>query len=151
MNLSFQIYDISQFASSFCLLNDETGCLFNALNDVYHSESSEEMLVKADLNCVDLKDPKVLLWLTMQTAYHQAFWPHTAKRFNAFKNILRRRKDIREAIKTNDFKDILQKYFDAFANEYQANPLWQVPGKKKQLKNLKQMLDIVKKICDEKQ
>ena len=151
MSLSSQTYDISQFPSSFYLLNDGTGYQFNALDDVYHSESIEEMLVKADLNCVDLKDPKVLLWLTEQTAYHQAFWPHTAKRFNAFKNILRRRKDIREAIKANGFKDMLQKYFDEFDNEYQINPLWHVPGKKKQLKNLKQVLDIVKKICDEKQ
>lgn len=117
----------------------------NALNDIYHSNSAHEMQVKADLHCVDLNDIEVVKFLIDTTTYHHAFWPHTAKRFVAYKALLRKSKEL---VKQKEFNSLV-----AYVNEEIAriqNDKWRmsIPGGKQELKNLKQVLNILIKLRD---
>lgn len=78
-------------------------CTYHDLDVVYHSETKFEMEVNADLQGVDLCNPYVLMFLAKQTTYHHAFWPHTKKRFTAFKNILRRNRLVRKSLEDMKF------------------------------------------------
>lgn len=68
-----------------------------ALDKVYHTSSMHEMVLVADMENVDLHDLDALLYLIHETTYHDAFWPHTAPRYKALKNLLRFNKDIEHA------------------------------------------------------
>ena len=120
---------------------------YNALNNIYHSESMHEMLVKADLDDIDLCDTDALFWLTSTTAYHHAFWPHTAKRFTAFKNLLRKNKKIYEFIARSD--KLLQKIKDELAYCQKTYGNFRPPGRVQQVKNLKQVISIIEKAREE--
>ena len=117
--------------------------MFDYLNDIYHSNDSNEMLIKADLYNIDLNDMQNIEFLIDTTAYHHAFWPHTAKRFTAFKNILRHNKIVRMSLVDCIFFVLAIKARDDISHNINANPLWSVPGKKQELANWKQIVEIV--------
>lgn len=122
---------------------------FKKLDIVYHSESMHEMEVNADLQCVDLCSLDVQLFLAKTTAYHHAFWPHTAKRFLAFKNILRHNKDVRASLRDGKLLAKLADIFSALASRYNSDSAYRMPGTKQELKNIKQVISIVKKAVAE--
>lgn len=118
---------------------------FSVLNQIYHSEDMHEMLMKADLYCVDMHDKIVLCYLIETTTYHDAYWPHTAKRFIAFKNVL---KQLHCLPSMPDFNLLVNHVKDMI--EFRKNyPYKNTQGRKKELKNLKQVLDILHKLEDE--
>ena len=114
------------------------------LDKVYHSESMHEMEVNADLLGVDLCNPYVLLFLAEQTAYHHAFWQHTKKRFTAFKNILRRNRLVRKSLEDMKFYALISGKLDEMM-KYKDHPLRSTPGRMQELKNVKQVVEIVEK------
>ena len=114
------------------------------LDKVYHSESMHEMEVNADLLGVDLCNPYVLLFLAEQTAYHHAFWQHTKKRFTAFKNILRRNRLVRKSLEDMKFYALISGKLDEMT-KYKDHPLYGTPGRMQELKNVKQVVEIVEK------
>ena len=144
---------LSRFASQYynalmqenCELLKSTGLTSEALDKVYHSESRHEMEVNADLQGVDLTNPHVLLYLAKQTAYHHAFWPHTAKRFLAFKNILRYNKQVRASLKDGQLLSMINIHFDAIVAWYCDDPIYDTPGHRQEMDNLKQVISIVEK------
>ena len=122
---------------------------YDALDKVYHSNSMYEMLVNADLMDVDLCNPFVLWYLAKQTTYHHAYWPHTAKRFVAFKNLLRHDKRIRTAISSD--KDLV--FWTLVADMYKRKKddiasypsMHNTPGAKQHFKNIEELMHIVEK------
>lgn len=127
---------------------EKTGYSYSVLDKVYHSESQHEMEVNADLMGVDLCNPLVLKFLADQTTYHHAFWPHTAKRFTAFKNILRHNKYVKKSLKDKVFLEMMKDTLDKYIKKT-SDPLHNVPGYRQELKNIKQVVSIVEKICNE--
>lgn len=123
--------------------------LFNALDRVYHSESMHEMQVNADLQGVDLCNPYVLMFLARETTYHHAFWPHTAKRFLAFKNILRKNKDVRKSFKDGNLLAMLNIRLLVLNNSNHHSSLCDTPGQRQELKNIKEVISIVEKAMNE--
>jgi len=119
-------------------------CTYNDLDAVYHSETMHEMEVKADLYGVDLCNPYVLMFLAKQTAYHHAFWPHTKKRFTAFKNILRCNKSVKRSFGDMKFYALVAGMLDEMLKT-KDNPLYRTPGAIQHLKNVKQVVEIVEK------
>ena len=117
---------------------------YKDIDSIYHSESVDEMKVKADLYAIDLNDVNVLLALCDTTAYHHAFWPHTAKRFVAFKNLLRHEKTIEEASRSMKFSFEINRAIDSYIQE-EKDFGHLTPGRKQEIKNLKQVLEIVSK------
>ena len=113
---------------------------YKDIDAIYHSNSMDEMKVKADLYAIDLNDVNVLLALCDTTAYHHAFWPHTAKRFTAFKNLLRYEKSIEEASRSFKFSFEVKRAIEAYESEQ-----FMTPGRRQEIKNLKQILEIVSK------
>ena len=125
-------------------LESNCHCTGVDLNKVYHSESMQEMEVNADLLGVDLCNPYVLLFLAKETAYYNAFWPHTKKRFTAFKNILRRNKLVRKSLEDMKFYVLISSKLNEMM-KYKNHPLYSTPGIKQELKNVKQVVEIVEK------
>ena len=125
-------------------LESNCNCTGVDLNKVYHSESMQEMEVNADLLGVDLCNPYVLLFLAKETAYYHAFWPHTKKRFTAFKNILRRNRLVRKSLEDMKFYTLISGKLDEMM-KYKDHPLYSTPGIKQELKNVKQVVEIVEK------
>ena len=117
--------------------------IHDGLDDVYHSNSMHEMKVKADLHNIDLYDKDALVFLIDATTYHHAFWPHTAKRFTAFKTLLKTMRDLPEK---DCFDDVVNVVKSEIA-EYEADK-WRrsTPGGKQEIKNLKQVLKILEKL-----
>ena len=125
-------------------LESNCNCTGVDLNKVYHSESMQEMEVNADLLGVDLCNPYVLLFLAKETTYYHAFWPHTKKRFTAFKNILRRNRLVRKSLEDMKFYALISGKLDEMM-KYKDHPLYSTPGIKQELKNVKQVVEIVEK------
>lgn len=122
------------------LYNDD---IHDSLDDVYHSNNMHEMKVKADLHGIDLHDKDTLIFLIDTTTYHHAYWPHTSKRFTAFKALLRTMKDLPSTVY---FRDIVDHVKLEIA-EYTLNKLRNnTPGGKQELKNLNQVLGILEKL-----
>lgn len=117
---------------------------FRLVDDIYHSTSMHEMLVKADLYGIDMQQLEVLKYLANTTAYHHAFWPHTAKRFTAFKAYLRTCKDLPD----KDFFEDLREFVtnEMIRCEVTTYQEWEVPGARQETKNWKQVLDILDKL-----
>ena len=113
---------------------------FSDLDDIYHSTSVHEMQVKADLHAVDLADVDVLIYLIGTTTYHHAFWPHTAKRFTALKNILRHSHDLP---KSKDFKRLKDNVKSRLDECEHGKWIKSTPGGRQEIKNIKQVLDIL--------
>ena len=125
-------------------IEENCGSSISDLDKVYHSESMHEMEVNADLLGVDLCNPYVLLFLAKQTAYHHAFWSHTKKRFTAFKNILRRNRLVRKSLEDMKFYVLISGKLDEMM-KYKDYPLYSTPGIMQELKNIKQVVEIVEK------
>ena len=119
-------------------------CAYHDLDAVYHSETMCEMEVKADLYRVDLCNPYVLMFLAKHTAYHHAYWPHTKKRFTAFKNILRYDKLVKKSFGDMKFYALITGMLDEMLKT-KDNPLYNTPGARQHLKNVKQVVEIVEK------
>ena len=112
------------------MIENFTKYSWEALDDVYHSSTMHEIKVKADLNNVDLNDPNVLFFLLQQTTYHHAFWPHTAKRFTALKNLLRQDKSIERGSRSKWLYDKSLAEYNRLKYEYDTDPLNRIPGHK---------------------
>ena len=125
-------------------IEENCGSSISDLDKVYHAESMHEMEVNADLLGVDLCNPYVLLFLAEQTTYHHAFWPHTKKRFIAFKNILRRNRLVRKSLEDMKFYVLISSKLDEMM-KYKDHLLYSTPGRMQELKNVKQVVEIVEK------
>ena len=111
-------------------------------------DKDDEMEVNADLLGVDLCNPYVLLFLAEQTAYHHAFWPHTKKRFIAFKNILRRNRQVKESLQDFAFYSLIDSKLKQLESQTD-NPLYFTPGGSKEIENIQQVISIVEKVIAE--
>ena len=116
---------------------------YDALNDIYHSTSMHEMKVKADLHSIDLNDIDAIMFLVDQTTYHHAFWPHTAKRFVAFKNLLRTMVNLPA---NPDFQRLVDSVKTSIDERENNRWIRSTPGGKQEIKNLKQVLKILKNL-----
>lgn len=130
-------------------LMEATGYSFWSLDKVYHSNTMHEMQINADLENIDICNPYVLMFLAKQTTYHHAFWKHTAKRFTAFKNILRKNKDVRKSLRDGRFLHMLEHHFDAMNETMKSSMVFNTSGRKQEYKNMKQVIDIVKKAIED--
>ena len=116
---------------------------YAVLDDIYHSSSAHEMRVKADLHNIKIDDPNVIVFLIKSTTYHHAFWPHTAKRFTAFKDLLRNMKDFPKDPQFNDVKRVVEsEIIDIMTDKWKIS----TPGGKQEVKNLKQVMRILEKL-----
>ena len=123
--------------------NVQNHASYEALDDIYHSNSMDEMLVKADLHNVDLNDVVNILFLIDTTTYHHAYWQHTAKRFVAFKKLLKTLKDL-----PNDSQfDWLMTRVCNTLHEHELNNFKRTtPGGKQEIKNLRQVIAILENL-----
>ena len=114
---------------------------YEAINDIYHSETVYEMQVKLDLYNINLNnDVDVVLMLIDITTYHHAFWPHTAKRFTSFKQILRKQKDLPKNPQFEWMVNRVKAEIDEYEHDvFRANTL----GGKQEIKNLIQVVKIL--------
>ena len=129
---------------------EKSECEYDAIIKVYHSETKCEMEVNADLMGVDLCNPYVLMFLAKETTYHHAFWPHTAKRFTAFKNVLRHNKAVRKSLRDTKFLSMIADYYKRHKLLCEYDRVRDTIGRRLELKNIKQVVDIVEKaIVDE--
>ena len=135
---------INEAMKTYNTIEENCGSSISNLDKVYHSESMHEMEVNADLLGVDLCNPYVLLFLAEQTAYHHAFWQHTKKRFTAFKNILRRNRLVRKSLEDMKFYALISGKLDEMI-KYKDHLLYGIPGRMQELKNVKQVVEIVEK------
>lgn len=126
-----------------------TGYEFDALDKVYHSESMHEMEINADLYGINICNPHVLFFLAKTTAYHYAFWPHTSKRFLAFKNILRKNKAVQKSLKNGILKALLDERLTALIEWSRDDPIQCISGKKQEIKNIRQIIEIINKAINE--
>ena len=115
----------------------------NALNDIYHSSSMHEMKIKADLYGIDLNDVNNILFLIDTTTYHHAFWPHTSKRFIALKNLLRHSHDLPKHKMFLSLKDaVSSRLLECEHGKW----IKHTPGGRQEIKNLRQVIDILDKL-----
>ena len=129
------------------MLNVQKHASYEALNDIYHSNTMSEMQVKADLHNVDLNDVVNILFLIDTTTYHHAYWPHTAKRFVAFKKLLKTLKDLPN---DSQFDWMVSRLYNIL-HEYENNKFKSTtPGGKQEIKNLHQVIAILEKLQKEK-
>lgn len=135
---------INEAMKTYNTIEENCGSSISNLDKVYHSESMHEMEVNADLLGVDLCNPYVLLFLAEQTAYHHAFWPHTKKRFIAFKNILRRNRQVKESLQDFAFYSLIDSKLKQLESQTD-NPLYFTPGGSKEIENIQQVISIVEK------
>lgn len=151
MNLSSLISNSSLSSSGFTfsatpsIVENRSKYEFGVLDKVYHSNTMHEMKVNADIEGVDLNDVDVLAFLIEQTAYHHAFWSHTSKRFTALKNLLRYDKNIEKASRSKCLIDRVETKLDFMESRMKNDPVYNVPGHVQEIKNYKQVLDILKR------
>lgn len=121
----------------------EMKCKWEDLNAVYKSDDMFSMMINADMHKVDITNPYVLMSLVELTTYHASFWPHTAKRLEALKDILKNDTRIQDAIKSNGFKDMLKCYYENWLADAEATPTWNTPGRAGEKKNIEDIVAIV--------
>ena len=117
-----------------------------ALDDIYHSTSVSEIRIKADLHGIDLDDVNVLLHLIVTTVYHDAYWPHTHKRYIALKRLLRSGKGIEHASRSQELYSYVKKEYDTLLDP--NNPFYYINatlGRKQQKQNYAEILSIISK------
>lgn len=114
---------------------------YKELSDIYHSNDAHAMQIKADLYCIDLNDLDVIEYLIFNTAYHNAYWPHTAKRFTAFINILKTKKNI---VQFPGFESLLLKVKSEINRIKSSRWAITTSGGKQHIKNLKTIFNILK-------
>lgn len=125
-----------------------TKCQSDAIDQVYHSSSMHEMRVKADVLGIDLCNQYILFYLARTTAYHDAFWPHTKKRFIAFKTLLRKDKTVRKALLDGQLLARLKDLRTSMLLDM-SDPINITPGYKKELKNIAQLVQIAEKAVED--
>lgn len=123
-------------------------CKYENVNYIYeHSDDMYQLMINADMLNVDITNPYVLMALVELTTYHASFWPHTANRFEAFKDMLKNDIAMQEAIKSNKFKDMLECYYENWIADFEATSNWNSPGRDGEKKNIEEVMTIVNSIC----
>ena len=115
------------------------------LDDIYHSESPEEMKIKADMYSIDLNDIEVLKFLVETLTYHAAFCPHTKNRFKAFLKLLKNDKTLTNA-QSKEFVGWVENEFANLAYEYHNNSIYRTPGKIDEISNYGKVLNTLSPI-----
>lgn len=122
---------------------------YQKLDDVYHSETPEEMCLKIALHGVP-SGIDHFFWLCETFCYHYGFWPHTRPRFQAFKKVLSRKSK-----KHNPFFDFFKERstdiicfvatsLEHAEKEFGTN-LRHLPGQRNEIRAWKQLLRIVER------
>ena len=115
------------------------------LDNIYHSESPEEMKIKADMYNIDLNDIEALKFLIETTTYHAAFWPHTKNQFKAFLRLLKNDKTLTN-IRSKEFIRWVENEFANLEYEYHNNPIYRTPGRIDEISNYGKVLNIISPI-----
>lgn len=78
----------------------------NAIDDIYHSKSADEMKLKIAVRNLKLT-PKNVMALIRCLAYHAAFWPHTIERYYSFLDLIDNEPILRRSICSTQVIDML--------------------------------------------
>lgn len=118
--------------------------VYAALDDIYHSESWQEMKLKSGANGLIL-GPAENAWLCNEVAYHYGFWPHTSPRFKAYCQLVAKDDETANVVCTNEFMDMLRMqaaYHDAIMK---IDPVYDIQGNRDELKAWKKLYNVVYK------
>ena len=124
--------------------------VYEVLNDIYHSESWQEMKLKSGANGIVL-GPAEHAWLCNSVVYHYGFWPHTKLRFKAYCQLVSKDAETINVVCTNEFMDMLRMqaaYIDA---KTKIDPVYAIPGNIKQITAWKKLYNIIHKIFEKDQ
>lgn len=124
---------------------------YSKLDDVYHSETPDEMCLKMDLLQVP-SNWQEFSWLCDTLCYHYGFWPHTRPRFYSFKKIL-----ARKITKANPLIKLFEVEGDAIVSdvagklaslefEYEHYRIHRIPGRRSEIHAWRQILRLVEKL-----
>ena len=118
--------------------------VYAALDDIYHSESWQEMKLKAGANGIDL-GPAEHAWLCNAIAYHYGFWPHTKPRFKAYCQLVAKDDETAKVVCMNNFMDMLRMQAAYLEATLKIDSLYDVPGLRDEIKAWKKLYNIVHK------
>ena len=114
----------------------------DALDDIYHSSSWQEMQVKIALygmilNTIDHA------WLCNTLAYHYGFWPHTRPRFKAYCQLVAKDIDCMTIVGSSRFVSFVKKEFEWLDAERKIDPTCDIPGRRDEIVAWKKLHDVV--------
>lgn len=118
-------------------------CVYAVLNDIYHSESWQEMQLKSGANGLVI-GPAEHAWLCNAVAYHYA-WPYARPRFKAYCQLIAKDAETAKVVCKNEFMDMLRMqaaYLEALPK---IDPIYDIPGHIDEIKAWKKLYNIVYK------
>lgn len=104
----------------------------DALDDIYHSNSWQEMQVKIALygmvlNTIDHA------WLCNTLAYHYGFWPHTRPRFKAYCQLVVKDLECLAVVGASKFVNFTKKEAEYLEAQLKIDPTYAVPGRRDEI------------------
>lgn len=117
------------------MLADKYHELWPMVDQVYHSESWQDMWLKIDLLGLAV-DTDVFMMLCETLCYHYGFWAHTKPRFMAFKKFLKlkRPNPLTKVKLQKKTLDAVRKKISELDIEMFINPVARVPGRMAELR-----------------
>lgn len=119
-------------------------CIDAVLNDIYHSESWQEITLKSIANGIVL-GPAEHACLCNTVAYNYGFWPHTRSRFKAYCQLIANDDETSKVVCMNDFMDMLRMQAAYLEATLKIDSLYDVPGLRDEIKAWKKLYNIVRK------
>ena len=106
------------------------------------SETRSEIGINADLYGIDLNDIHVLEQLMKMLVYKDSFWPHTHKRYIAFKDFLRHDIMHKSAIVSDELYKFAENKIEETAKLLSEH---NIPGYRHKLRDYREILKILDK------
>ena len=114
------------------------------LNDLYHSESWQEISLKSVANGIVL-GPAEHACLCNIVAYNYGFWPHSRSRFKAYCQLIANDDETSRVVCMNDFMDMLRMQAAYLEATMKIDSFYDVSGFRDEIKAWKKLYNIVRK------
>ena len=114
----------------------------NALDDIYHSTSWQEMQLKIALHGIALSIIDHA-WLCNTLAYHYGFWPHTRPRLKAYCQLVAKDAECMSIVGSSRFVNFVKKEFEWLDAERKIDPVCDVPGRRDEIAAWKKLYAVV--------
>lgn len=135
-----------RIGSCYYIAADKHHELWPLVDQVYHSESWQDMWMKIDLNGIKI-DLDVFMMLCDTLCYHYGFWQHTKPRFLAFKKFLNlKRANPLSSIKMEKSTLLaVKREVEQIDADMYLNPVLRMPGKYAELRAWKSVQHILER------
>lgn len=104
----------------------------DALDDIYHSTSWQEMQVKIALYGIALSTIDHA-WLCNTLAYHYGFWPHTRPRLKAYCQLVVKDPECMTVVGASKFVSFAKKEAAYLEAQLRIDPVYDVPGRRDEI------------------